>query len=377
MNHIDEGTIHAWLDGALSEEHARAVESHVATCGECSAAVAEARGLIAGASRILTALDDVPANVTPKRAPSRAPQPRRQWRAAPWVTGIAAALILAVGVTTWNRDRARMMESDANERFTRDSSLPLVASSPDSNLAAAAPAPAAPTPRGGTLSAQKGTVDLRRDAPREERSAQARRRDGARGVAGAIVPERSNAPAAADAASGSEREQSSARIAVGGADTTRLGKAARATQLSEVVVTSLPPSSALRDASLDANEAAGCYQVAMGGTEQKAAVGAPSVAATRSAAREGAAARARPAAPSSRADFAATAPVPLIQLDTVRIGGALVVRAVKDAPDIANVSADSTLGRWEPISADSLRVRFSSGRFLTLARSARTRCPER
>src|SRR5437867_13411292 len=100
MNHIDVGTIHAWLDGALDTAQAREVETHVAECSECAAAVAEERGMVAGASRILLALDDVPAGVTPKRAPVA---PRRQWRAAPWVTGIAAALILAVGVTTWNR----------------------------------------------------------------------------------------------------------------------------------------------------------------------------------------------------------------------------------------------------------------------------------
>src|SRR3954466_11940832 len=98
MNHIDAGTIHAWIDGALDATQSREIEAHVAECSVCAAAVAEERGMVAGASRILLALDDVPAGGTPKRAPARAPvAPRRQWRAAPWVTGIAAALILAVG----------------------------------------------------------------------------------------------------------------------------------------------------------------------------------------------------------------------------------------------------------------------------------------
>src|SRR3954468_11075295 len=122
MNHLDEGTIHAWLDGALDATQARDVESHLAACTECSAAVAEARGLIAGASRILTALDDVPAGVIPKGASAapvvtsttrvvRAqPQPQpRPWRAARWVTGIAAALMLAIGVTTWNKGAVKEM----------------------------------------------------------------------------------------------------------------------------------------------------------------------------------------------------------------------------------------------------------------------------
>ena len=60
MQHLDEGTIHAWLDGALSAEEAARAEAHVASCPACADAVAEARGLIAASSRILTALDNVP-----------------------------------------------------------------------------------------------------------------------------------------------------------------------------------------------------------------------------------------------------------------------------------------------------------------------------
>src|SRR5688572_27908720 len=65
MRHPDEGEIHAWLDGALDPATAAGLEAHVAACPACSAAVAEARGLIAGASRILMALDGVPGGVLP------------------------------------------------------------------------------------------------------------------------------------------------------------------------------------------------------------------------------------------------------------------------------------------------------------------------
>lgn len=60
MQHLDEGIIHSWLDGALSVEEAARAEAHVASCSACADAVAEARGLIAASSRILTALDNVP-----------------------------------------------------------------------------------------------------------------------------------------------------------------------------------------------------------------------------------------------------------------------------------------------------------------------------
>jgi len=69
MQHLDDGTIHAWLDGALGTGEAAAVEAHVAACRDCADRVAEARGLIAASSRILTALDDVPEHVVPVERP--------------------------------------------------------------------------------------------------------------------------------------------------------------------------------------------------------------------------------------------------------------------------------------------------------------------
>ena len=48
MQHPDEGTIHTWLDGELSLDDAAELEAHVRNAGECAAAVAEARGFIAG-----------------------------------------------------------------------------------------------------------------------------------------------------------------------------------------------------------------------------------------------------------------------------------------------------------------------------------------
>ena len=58
--HLDEGVIHAWLDGALERDAAREVEAHAEACVTCSARVSEARGLVAGASRVLGALDGAP-----------------------------------------------------------------------------------------------------------------------------------------------------------------------------------------------------------------------------------------------------------------------------------------------------------------------------
>ncbi len=99
MQHPDEGTIHAWLDDALSVEEHATVEAHVATCAECAATVAEARGLIAASSRIVSALDMVPGGVIPRQTvPVRRPAwySTTQFRAAAAVLFVAGASMLLV-----------------------------------------------------------------------------------------------------------------------------------------------------------------------------------------------------------------------------------------------------------------------------------------
>ena len=94
MQHPEEGIIHAWLDGALPANEAAALEAHVASCDACSALVAEARGLIAGASRIVGHLDVVPANVIPVIPPARK---RVYLMRSAWPAAIAASLIIGIG----------------------------------------------------------------------------------------------------------------------------------------------------------------------------------------------------------------------------------------------------------------------------------------
>src|SRR5688500_18821370 len=130
MQHLEEGTIHAWLDGALDSAQAAETEAHVAQCASCSAAVAEARGLIAATSRILTALDDVPSGVIPKRAAPPVKKPaRRQWRAAPWVSGIAAAaLLFAIGISQSDKQVAfegQALQSAPERDTTVTGSVPM------------------------------------------------------------------------------------------------------------------------------------------------------------------------------------------------------------------------------------------------------------
>jgi hypothetical protein len=116
-DHPEEGLIHAWLDDALSAAESERLAAHVQGCAECQARVAEARGLIAGASRIVRALDDVPAGTRPGwvhgvvagggEAPSAAAaaDPRaggsvwRWLRVTPGRAALAATILVAIGIT--------------------------------------------------------------------------------------------------------------------------------------------------------------------------------------------------------------------------------------------------------------------------------------
>jgi len=91
MQHLDEGTIHAWLDGALTADEAARADAHVRDCPQCQAAVADARGFIAASSRILTALDNAPRGVIPAARPAR--------RVQPWLWRVAATVLVVAGGT--------------------------------------------------------------------------------------------------------------------------------------------------------------------------------------------------------------------------------------------------------------------------------------
>jgi hypothetical protein len=141
MQHLDEGMIHAWLDGALSAVESARVERHAAECADCAALVAEARGLVAGASRILSALDDVSgvlpiagsgqraagsgfgagrpgAETVPVTAygrPTSASRHRRWWSRPAALAAAAGVILMAGSAIVLNKSGGR--ESLGGERF--------------------------------------------------------------------------------------------------------------------------------------------------------------------------------------------------------------------------------------------------------------------
>jgi anti-sigma factor RsiW len=98
MQHLDEGTIHAWLDGALPADEAESVAKHVDECRECAANVAEARGMIVAAGNIVSALDHVRGGVIPTPSMPAASQHSlwRRLRFTPARAALAATLLVAV-----------------------------------------------------------------------------------------------------------------------------------------------------------------------------------------------------------------------------------------------------------------------------------------
>jgi hypothetical protein len=168
--HLDEGTVHAWLDGQLSADEAMRVESHVAACATCAAQVAEARGFVAASSRILQALDGVPARVVPAR----------RHRVQLWhVRAAAAVLIVALGTATVLHDagvpgfsRYRAAKLAASDHVTATSATGLQ----EGKVAAAG----APPPTAAPLSKELATRE-EAAAPVEKKGPRLGARDESKG----------------------------------------------------------------------------------------------------------------------------------------------------------------------------------------------------
>lgn len=96
--HVDEGTVHAWLDGMFAADDAARVAAHVTGCAACADMVAEARGLMAGAARVVGALDGPLSGPAAVRVAEK-----RDVRVGRWAGWLAAAAVLAV--VAWPRGK--------------------------------------------------------------------------------------------------------------------------------------------------------------------------------------------------------------------------------------------------------------------------------
>jgi hypothetical protein len=105
MSHVDEGTLHAYLDGELPPNEQGDVEAHLAQCAACKGRLAEERALFERASALLGAAR--PAERPAPPFERLRPRPKR----SPWHVRTrfawAASVILALGVGYYLSDAVR------------------------------------------------------------------------------------------------------------------------------------------------------------------------------------------------------------------------------------------------------------------------------
>ncbi len=380
MNHLDEGKIHAWIDGAFDAARSREIEAHVAQCASCSAAVAEARGLVAGASRILNALDDVPAGVLPKgvvptgvvaKAARAALPARGRWRTTAWVGGgglaAAAALLLAVVL----RDPAA---KSIEQLMVADSAVP-AAGAARFEVSIPPQAPAT-TPLASAVGAVSGapSADGRAVAPRVVATAK-RADDAPRQVAAVVeeargdttAPQRETALGKSVAAAPPQAALNEVVVGAPARD-----RAAASSQRSEEKRAALVPVTPLRDLAADRVEAdsarvtgfAGCYRVEA--SKLRAMSAATLGAVVEGVRRRAAAPTAAPSEAAARAGFAPS-PSAMVRLDTALTPTGYRVFAFP---------SDSTVGTWREVRRDSAVVDLLARGVFTFARKDRQVCPQ-
>jgi anti-sigma factor RsiW len=105
MSHLDEGTLHALLDGELDLAEVREIQVHLGACAACDSRLQDVKQFLAEADRLVGVLE-TPAGSTRARSepappPARPVTPRRE--PAPWEP--APELLLPDSVETLERHR--------------------------------------------------------------------------------------------------------------------------------------------------------------------------------------------------------------------------------------------------------------------------------
>jgi anti-sigma factor RsiW len=99
MSHVDEGTLHAYLDGELAPVERERVDAHLRGCPACQARLEEERALIERSSRLLGLAVPPERTMLPLQ---ELRQPRLTWRLRRPLAW-AATVVLAVGIGWYAR----------------------------------------------------------------------------------------------------------------------------------------------------------------------------------------------------------------------------------------------------------------------------------
>lgn len=165
MSHVDEGTLHSYLDGELPASERASVEAHLAQCAACGVTLGEARALLERASTLLGSARPVERPAPPfeqlRRVPKRSP-----WRVRTSFAW-AASIMVALGLGYFLRDPGRSA-APTSALFVQE--RPAAAE----DRVAAAPAPAAAAERQERRAAPPRPAESRRVAtPRTDEVAAA------------------------------------------------------------------------------------------------------------------------------------------------------------------------------------------------------------
>jgi len=139
MSHVDDGTLHAYLDGELAPAEAQGVAAHVAQCPACRTRVDEERALIARADQLLGLAVPPDRQVPPFRAGDSKPPARLWWRVRLPVAW-AATVVLALGVGVYFGSGSVRLARPAAER-PNDLAGPAVSTLPPRRESGAAQRP--------------------------------------------------------------------------------------------------------------------------------------------------------------------------------------------------------------------------------------------
>ena len=142
MSHLDEGTLHAMLDGELEPNDVAEIQAHLASCSSCGLRLREVREFLDEADRLIASVEMdgaaaapmrrlAPVEATPEMARARAGAERTRPRAGPRRAGPQRAVrALSHRVLSHRAPRQCARERPSEPRSRRAPSAPRAASPP-------------------------------------------------------------------------------------------------------------------------------------------------------------------------------------------------------------------------------------------------------
>ncbi len=134
MPHLDEGHIHALLDGELTAAEREVAEEHLRACAECQQLVTEARSLFAEADRLVEALTPPATRGQAARQPTGSGSRPKNYQWLAW----AATVVIAVGLGYSGSELLRPGAQASGDAGLKQEALPATEAAPSN---AAAPPP--------------------------------------------------------------------------------------------------------------------------------------------------------------------------------------------------------------------------------------------